>query len=55
VNCTHQSHERTKRTTLEFLWHNDFVGLQRDGTELLVLANCPRCRSTLARSVEDEK
>lgn len=50
ATCATADHEATKRTLLDFLWRNNYIGIQFDEAETLVLANCQRCLSTLAYS-----
>jgi hypothetical protein len=53
--CDLDAHEATKRTVLDFLWHNEFLALHEENDETkLVFANCRKCNSTLAMPQEDQ-
>lgn len=47
VACTTELHEKTKVSALVFVFVNDYHGLQVESGRIIVLANCPRCHSTL--------
>ena len=50
--CTRESHENRKSRGLRYFLRNvQYVGIQSDEVESLVLGNCKLCASTISYSI----